>query len=37
MIALVGEQDARKVATAFERAGYKSEITKIGAEGVRVE
>ena len=37
VIALVNEEDARKVATAFERAGYRAEMTKIGAEGVRVE
>ena len=37
MIALVEEKDARNVATAFDKAGYKSQITKIGAEGVRVE
>jgi len=37
MIALVGDQNARKVAAAFENAGYKSQITRIGANGVRVE
>ena len=37
MIALVEEKDARNIAVAFDKAGYKSQITKIGAEGVRVE
>jgi mevalonate kinase len=37
MIALAEEKDARNIAAAIDKAGYKSQITKIGAEGVRVE
>lgn len=36
MIALVTNETKDKVASAIEKAGYKSEITTIGAEGVRV-
>jgi len=36
MIALVTNETKDKVASAIEQAGYKSEITTIGAEGVKV-
>jgi mevalonate kinase len=37
MIALVTDETKSSVASAIEKAGYRSEITRIGARGVRVE
>jgi hypothetical protein len=37
MIALVTDETKGRVASAIEKAGFRSEITRIGAEGVRVE
>jgi mevalonate kinase len=37
MIALVTDETKGSVASAIEKAGYRSEITRIGARGVRVE
>lgn len=36
VIALVNDGDAGKISAAFESAGYRSEVTRIGAEGVKV-
>jgi mevalonate kinase len=37
MIALVTDETKGRVASAIEKAGFRSEITRIGAKGVRVE
>ena len=36
MIALVTERTRERIARAMERAGYKSQMTNIGAEGVKI-
>ena len=36
MIALVSDESKEKVASSIEKAGYKSQITHIGAEGVKI-